>query len=226
MPVMDCIAHRGFGAVNPENTLAAVESAVAAGADTIELDIRRCGSDDLVVVHDETVDRVTGASGAVSELSAVTLQDLSVLDSGEGVPRLGAVCRATPPDVRLNLELKERGIATETVGTARQHGHEPILSSQSTAALAEVESVPRGYVFHDEPERNLRVAADLACTAVHPHWQLCTEPFLAAARERDLAVRAWTVTEQTVATDLTSAGVDGLIADAPAYCGAGRDSGP
>jgi glycerophosphoryl diester phosphodiesterase len=226
MPVMDCIAHRGFGEVNPENTLAAVESAVATGADAIELDIRRCGSGDLVVVHDETVDRVTGASGAVSELSAAALGELSVLGSGEGVPRLGAVCRATPPDVRLNLELKERGIAAEAVGTARQHGHEPIISSQSTAALAEVESVPRGYVFHDEPERRLREATHIHCAAVHPHWHLCTESFLAAARERDLAVRAWTVTEQTVTTDLASVGVDGLIADAPAYCGVGRDSGP
>ncbi len=223
---MDCIAHRGFGAVNPENTLAAVESAVAAGADAIELDIRRCRSDDLVVVHDETIDRVAGASGTVSELSAATLRDLSVLGSGEGVPELGAVCRATPPDVRLNLELKERGIAAETVETARQHGHEPIISSQSTAALTEVEGVPQGYVFHDEPERRLRAATDLSCTAVHPHWQLCTESFLAAARERDLAVRAWTVTEQTVATDLADVGVDGLIADAPVYCGAGRDSRP
>jgi len=223
---MDCIAHRGFGAVNPENTLAAVESAVAAGADTIELDIRRCGSGDLVVVHDETVDRVTGASGAVSELSAATLRGLSVLGSGEGVPGLGAVCRVTPPDVRLNLELKERGIAAETVETARQHGHEPIISSQSRAALTEVESVPRGYVFHDDPETGLRAATDLSCTAVHPHWQLCTESFLAAAREHGLAVRAWTVTTQAVATALADAGVDGLIADAPAYCGTGRDSRP
>jgi Glycerophosphoryl diester phosphodiesterase len=223
---MDCIAHRGFREVNPENTLAAVESAVAVGADAIELDIRRCGSGDLVVVHDETVDRVTGTSGPVSGLSAATLRELSVLDSGEGVPRLGAVCRATPPDVRLNLELKERDIAADAVETVRQHGHEPIISSQSTAALTEVESVPRGYVFHDEPETRLREATDLGCTAVHPHWHLCTDPFLAAARERDLAVRAWTVTEQTVATDLASAGVDGLIADAPAYCGAGRDTGP
>jgi glycerophosphoryl diester phosphodiesterase len=219
---MDCIAHRGFGEVNPENTLAAVESAVAAGADAIELDIRRCGSGDLVVVHDETVDRVTGASGAVSGFSAAALRELSVLGSGEGVPELGAVCRATPPDIRLNLELKERGIAAEAVEIARQHDHEPILSSQSTAALTEVGGVPRGYVFHDEPERGLREATDLSCTAVHPHWRLCTEPFLTAARERNLEVRVWTVTEQTVTTDL--AGVDGLIADAPAYCGAGRDS--
>ena len=222
---MDCIAHRGFGAVNPENTLAAVEAAVAAGADAIELDIRRCGSGDLVVVHDETVDRVTGASGAVSELSAATLRELSVLGSGEGVPRLGAVCRATPPDVRLHLELKERGIGAETVETARQYGHKPVISSQSAAALTEVEDVPRGYVFYDEQKTRLREAVDLGCTAVHPHWRLCTDPFVAAAHGHTLAVRAWTVTEQAVTASLASAGVDGIIADAPAYCGTGHTDG-
>jgi glycerophosphoryl diester phosphodiesterase len=223
---MECLAHRGFGGVNPENTLAAVEAAIAAGADGIELDVRRCGSGEPVVVHDETVDRVTSASGPVAEFSASELAALSVLGSGEGVPTVEAVCRATPPSVRLNLELKERGLAAEVVELARQHDCDLLVSSRSAAALAEIEGVPRGYIFHDAPDLLLKEAGDLGCTAVHPHWHLCTDSFLATARERGFAVNAWTVTSRAVAADLVVAGVDGLIADAPTYCQSTESSRP
>jgi glycerophosphoryl diester phosphodiesterase len=215
---MECIAHRGFGGVNPENTVAAVEAAVAAGADGVELDVRRCGSGEPVVVHDETVDRVTGASGPVDSFSAAELAALSVLDSDAGIPTVEAVCRATPPGVELHFELKERGLATETVEIARRHGCDLLLSSQSAAALAETRAAPRAYVFHESPELFLEEATDLCCTAVHPHWHLCTDSFLTGARDRGFAVNAWTVTTETVAADLAAAGVDGLISDRPDYC--------
>jgi glycerophosphoryl diester phosphodiesterase len=215
---MECLAHRGFGGVNPENTVAAVEAAIAAGADGVELDVRRCGSGEPVVVHDETVDRVTGASGPVAAFSAGALADLSVLGSGEGIPTVERVCRVTPPSVRLNLELKERGLAAETAAIAREHDCDLLLSSRSAAALAEVRDVPRAYIFHDAPDLLLTEAGDLGCTAVHPHWHLCTPSFLATAHDRGFAVNAWTVTSQNIAVDLADVGVDGLITDAPTYC--------
>ena len=84
---MRCIAHRGFAKVNPENTVTAVRSA-AEHTDVIEIDVRRCGSGELVVIHDETVERVTDGTGRVAELSADELTALDVLESGEGVPTL------------------------------------------------------------------------------------------------------------------------------------------
>lgn len=60
---MRCIAHRGFAETNPENTLTAVREAAKAGADLVEVDVRRCGSGELVLAHDADVDRIsdTGA---------------------------------------------------------------------------------------------------------------------------------------------------------------------
>jgi len=213
---MECVAHRGFMRVNPENTLAAVEAAVAAGADGVELDVRRCGSGELVVVHDATVDRVTGARGRVESFTAAELEALSVLGSGEGIPTLAAVCRTVPPDVRLNLELKERGTAADAVEIARAHDCDLLLSSASAATLAEESGVDRAYIFSDAPELMLDEAADLGCTAVHPHWHLCTDSFLTAAREHGFEVNAWTVPNHAVAAAVEA--VDGLIADAPRYC--------
>jgi len=215
---MNCIAHRGFAAVNPENTLAAVEAAVAAGAAAVEVDIRRCGSGELVVIHDVDVGRVTGASGEVGSFSAAELAELSVLGSGEGVPTLGAVCRAVPPAVRLVLDLKERGIAVDAVETARSHDCALLVSSFSAAALAEVESVSRAYLFDDAPGPSIEAAVDLGCTAVHPHWQLCSRSVLATAREHGFEVNAWTVTSDSIAAALAAVEVDGLITDALTYC--------
>lgn len=214
---MNCIAHRGFAAVNPENTLAAVEESVAAGADAVEVDVRRCGSDDLVVIHDADVNRVTGTRGDVGSFSASELAELSVLGSGKGVPTLAAVCRVVPPSVRLVLDLKERGIAAEAVDIARSHGCDLLVSSFSAAALAEVEDVPRAYLFYDVPELMLEEAEDLGCTAVHPHWHLCTPSTLGTARERGFEVNAWTVTSNRIAAAVAAVDVDGLITDAPAY---------
>ena len=216
---MECIAHRGFAGVNPENTLVAVEAALEADADAIELDVRRC-ADELVVVHDETVDRVTDASGPVSAFTAAELAGLSVYGTDTGIPRLVDVCDAVSPDVRLNLEMKERDTAAEAVETAREHGCDLLVSSFLPGELAAIPDVPRAFLFEDDPERGIERARDLGCRAVHPHWRLCTRSFLADAHGAGLAVNPWTIDSHEIATRLADLGVDGLIADAPAYCDA------
>jgi glycerophosphoryl diester phosphodiesterase len=131
-----CIAHRGFAGRYTENTLPAVEAAAAAGADCIEVDVRRCGSGDLVVVHD---DRLTDATGAVADTPLSTLVSLSVLDSGAGIPTLDAVFEAVPDDVALNLELKESGLAADTLAVADAHDNDVLVSSFERELLAAVQ---------------------------------------------------------------------------------------
>jgi|APHM01.1.fsa_nt_gi Glycerophosphoryl diester phosphodiesterase len=215
---MSCIAHRGFAAVNPENTLAAVEGAVDAGADGVELDVRACGSGDPVVVHDATVNRVTGTSGAVADYGPTALAALDVLGSGEGVPTLAAVCRTVPSSVRLHLELKEPGVAAAAVAVARRHDCDVVVSSRLPAALADISGVKRAYIFDSATEQGFETAADLGCVAVHPHWQLCTDSFVTAAHERGFAVNAWTATDRESARAMVAAGADGVITDSPEYC--------
>lgn len=215
---MSCIAHRGFAAVNPENTLAAVAAAVDAGADGVELDVRACGSGDPVVVHDATVDRVTGTSGAVADYDPVALAALDVLGSGEGIPTLAAVCRTVPSSVRLHLELKEQDVAGAAVEVARRHDCDVVVSSRIPAALADSPGVRRAYILDSATERGFETAANLGCVAVHPHRRLCTDSFVATAHEHGFAVNAWTATDRESARAIVAAGADGVIADAPEYC--------
>ncbi|GAB3677126.1 glycerophosphodiester phosphodiesterase [Halopiger thermotolerans] len=216
---VEVIAHRGFAAERPENTLEAVRYA-ASQADGIEVDVRRCGSGELVCVHDETLERVTdgAVTDAVGRLDWETLRSVSIGPSSARVPRLAEVLEAVPPDVRLNIELKERGLAPDLLGLLEGFDGTALVSSFDPTALWQVQSltddVALAYVFGDDPDRGLETAADLECAAVHPSAGLCRETDIVdRAHERGFAVNAWTVESELEATRLALAGVDGVFSD-------------
>lgn len=220
---MDLIAHRGFAAVNPENTISAVRRA-AGHADMIEVDVRRCGSGDLVVIHDETVDRVTNASGAVSTFDATELAALDVLGSGEGVPTLAAVLDVVPPDVGLNLELKEPDLASDVLAAVAGSGMEVLISSFLHDALAVCRDlapdVPRATLFGENPTSSLDRAKALECVAVHPERQLA-QSVVEPAHEAGLRVNVWTLERPGEGAAFDALGIDGVIADRPEVIQAG-----
>jgi len=75
------IAHRGGRLYEPENTIAAFHHAIDTGADWIEMDVQQTKDGELVVIHDETVDRTTDGAGRVEDL---TLEQIRTLDAGNG----------------------------------------------------------------------------------------------------------------------------------------------
>lgn len=217
---VEVIAHRGFADERPENTLEAVRYA-APRADGIEVDVRRCGSGELVCVHDETLERVT--DGAVTDdvgrLDWEQLRSVSIGPSDVRVPRLADVLEAVPADVRLHVELKERGLAPDLLGLLEGFDGSAIVSSFDPTALWQVQSltdrVALAYVFGDDPDRGLETAAELGCVAVHPSAALCRETAIVdRAHERGFAVNAWTVESRLEAARLALAGVDGVFSDA------------
>ncbi|WP_339105307.1 glycerophosphodiester phosphodiesterase [Haloterrigena salinisoli] len=230
---MEIIGHRGCAAQFPENTLVAIREA-ARRLPAVEVDVRRCATGELVAFHDETLERVTDASGRVAETPWTDLRDLTVLESDESIPRLETVLRAVPDDVTLQLELKERGIASDALQLAMAAGADVRVSSFLPEALAEIGDayldVPNGLLFGDEPDENLSRAVDLDCTHVFPHYDLCVETdVVSAARDRGFDVIAWKAAR--TADDvraLHEAGVDGVTADrwdvAPASLRASAES--
>ena len=215
---MELIGHRGCAQQYPENTVDAVTRA-AEYVDAVEVDVRRCSTGELVVFHDERVDRLTAGSGRVADLSWQTLRGFEVLDSGETVPQLETVLDAVPTSVDLQLELKESGLAADVRALAAGTTHDVRVSSFDPSALSEVAAagwdVPTGLLFDESHERNLRRALDLGCEAVHPHYELCVStPVVDAAHDAGLDVIAWKAarTPEEVET-LAALGVDGVTAD-------------
>lgn len=108
------IAHRGVSSVAPENTMPAFEEAARLGVG-FELDVALCKSGEVVVLHDDTVDRTTGAQGLVADL---TLDELRKLEAGswfdprydgEPIPTLDDVLAAYGGKVPIDIEIKTTG---------------------------------------------------------------------------------------------------------------------
>ncbi len=105
-------AHRGASGYKPENTLEAFELAIKQGADGIELDVHTSADGELIVMHDETVDRVTDGTGLIKDMTLAQLKELKVSTPAEPtgiyrVPTLAEVLdlmRTT--DMMVNIELK------------------------------------------------------------------------------------------------------------------------
>lgn len=101
-------AHRGFCSYHPENTMLAFEKAVEVGVDQLETDVRVTKDNELVLIHDATVDRTTNGSGKVCDF---TLDELKKLDAGKG-ERIPAFIEFMDfikdhPTMTLDIELKE-----------------------------------------------------------------------------------------------------------------------
>lgn len=215
---MEIIGHRGCADQCPENTVAAIERA-AEHVDAVEVDVRRCGSGELVVFHDETVDRLTDGSGRVADLSLAELRTLDVDGSGERIPLLDEVLAAVPSNVPLQLELKDTGVVADVRDQLTAHAVDVRLSSFQEEILSSIVArdweIPTGFLFADAPRENLRTAVDLGCDAVHPHYDLCLHSDVVRRAHREgLDVVAWKAaeTEEEIAA-LRSAGVDGVTAD-------------
>jgi glycerophosphoryl diester phosphodiesterase len=216
---MDLIAHRGCSDEYPENTLLAIDRA-ARRLSAIELDVRRCRSGELVVIHDERVDRVTNGVGAVAELDRADLCELTVLDSGERIPLLSEALAAVPEDVSVQIELKETGIAADAAALAADAEPDARFTSFLPDALAEARDaapdVALGYLFdhHVGVDAGLETARELDCEFLHPHANQCLETdVIERARAADLTVIAWGVDGAATCERLRTAGVDGATAD-------------
>ena len=136
-------AHRGARLDRPENTIAAFERAIEAGATAVEIDVRTSQDGKLVIMHDAKVDRTTNASGRINDL---TWAELAVLDAGswfganyasERIPSLDQVLQVCRGRIGIHLDLKEEGeeYADRVVASVKAYG-EP---TRTTAAVRTVE---------------------------------------------------------------------------------------
>ncbi|SHE12865.1 Glycerophosphoryl diester phosphodiesterase [Chlamydia abortus] len=118
--------HRGYKSAYPENTLLAFEQAIRLGVDMLEFDLRLTRDQEIVVIHDETVDRTTNGTGRVSDFSLAELKELDAGswfgDEFEGlkIPTLQELCELLQayPQTLLNVEIKRGPNAKEAADRA------------------------------------------------------------------------------------------------------------
>ena len=156
-------AHRGGSKIVPENTIEGFREAVGLGPVVLELDVRTSADGEVVVIHDETVDRTTNGTGPVARMTLAELQSLDAgyrftlddgvtfpwRDRGVRIPTLEEVYREFP-DRPINIELKAEGPGTEAAvwRTIEAVGGEPrtLVVADSAGAINRFRAASAGKV--------------------------------------------------------------------------------
>lgn len=232
----DVVAHRGFSAIAPENTLAAIRAAIKAGATGCEFDVYACADGTVVLMHDKTVERTTNGTGQVTDL---TLQQLQKLDAGswkdpkyagEPVPTLtealkllkGTGCQPV-------IEIKMEGIAKQVVSDVRALDmvDQVAIIAFSADVVREVRELePRivcAWLSSKELSGSVTEQADWlqkqarACHAklLDLRFTMLSPELVTELKKRGLGVWTWTVNESAVMQALQQWGVDSITTDRP-----------
>jgi len=239
------IAHRGGAGLRPENTLAAFDHAVALGADALECDVHLSRDGDVVVIHDDTVDRTTNARGPVSAYTARELQQMdaawsfagpggqaSFRQQGIGVPRLAEVLGRFP-GIPFVIEIKgdDPAFVPHVLDVIRRHRRERdvVLGGFSHGVLSAVRA-QAGECATSASITEVRSAVRRAWCGlspratgcrlfqmpVHYHGRRILRRHLThAIRRASLPVHAWVVDDPDEMRQLLDWGVTGLITDRP-----------
>jgi len=236
-------AHRGASHYAPENTLPAFALALEQGAEGVEFDVQLSSDGELVVIHDETLDRTTDGSGKVAHHSLAELQrfDASAGRLGFAGVRIPAFAEVldlfAATSVTMNIELKNSiepypGLEEEVLAAVTAYGlaERVVLSTFNHYSLRKLRSLePRcelAALYTDPLFRPWRYAAQLGVTAIHPPLPcVFGKAFTRKARACGIAVRPWVVNGPAALRRMFGYGVDAVFTDAPDLALALRGAG-
>ena len=227
-------AHRGASAHAPENTLVAFELALKQGAPAIEFDVKLTADRQVVIHHDQTLERTTDGSGLITKQPLAALRELDAGSKfsadfrGEKIPTLAEVFEALGRKMFMNIELTNYaspfdGLVDEVVKLVRQHGlEERVLFSSFfptnlTRARRLLPSVPRGQLFLPGGSGWWQrfSAKFMSLQAEHPFKDDVSAAVIQHAHARGRHVYTWTVNDPTEMKTLRALGVDAIFTDDP-----------
>jgi len=232
--------HRGASADAPENTLPAFALALGQGADGIELDVQLTRDHEVVVIHDETLERTTDGHGWVADHSLASLRTLDASAgrpwfAGTPIPLLAEVLDLVrDSDAVVNIELKTDvmrylGIEAKVLEVVAASGvaDQVLFSSFNHYTLSNLRKLgapqPLGALVDQRLFKPWRYAAKLQVAALHPTYKACTRKLVTKCHERGLAVHTWTVDDPKDIAKQLRLGVDAIITDVPGVAVQVRD---
>lgn len=226
--------HRGTRALAPENTLPAFQVAIDRGLDGVELDVQLTKDGQVVVMHDQRLQRTTNGQGWLKDH---TLEELNRLDAGAWfgedyrntrIPRFEQVLELLPARMWLNVEIKNGPIyypelVPKTLALLARYDRleNSVVSSFDHGALAECQrlnpDVLRAPLYHARLMEPWQLAAHYGYYGVHLHHAFAVPEDVAELRRRDLVVNAWGVERPEDVERIRAAGTTGYTLDDPSW---------
>ena len=237
------VAHRGDKAYAPENTLSAFKQAAEKGADAVEFDVKLTADGQVIVLHDQTVDRTTNGTGNAAKLPLAALRDLDAgvqfpgQFPGERIPTLDEVFETVGKRIHMNVELTNYStpndaLVQKVAELVKKHGLQSrVLFSSFFArnlqkARLLLPEVPRGLLtlpgLMGFWGRTFGWRGDYA--ALNPYMTDVNAGLVDRIHAAGKRVNAWTVTAEADIKRMIGLGVDGIITDDPALALRLRDS--
>jgi len=219
------IGHRGACGYEPENTLKSFSRALELKVAMVELDVHCCKSGELVVIHDNRVDRTTDGSGYVAEME---LDELRKLDAGKGerIPYLMEVFDLIDRRIPINIELKGEGTARPVYYLIEKYiegenwSYDDFMISSfnhyELAAFSKLNPKMRiGALVEGIPIGYAEFAERLGAYSVNIGLDFINREFVDDVHKRGMKVFVYTVNIPEDFDRMRSLGVDGVFSNFP-----------
>ncbi|MGO1228219.1 MAG: glycerophosphodiester phosphodiesterase [Brachybacterium sp.] len=221
------VGHRGASAHAPENTLLAFRRAIEDGAELLECDVHLSADGQVVVMHDETIDRTAAEdsplrTGAIGELTRAEL-DTVLLGEGERVPSLAELLEMTTVPVFIEVKVAAAAAAVAELLRALPAGSPAAAStviSFHADALAEIRrgaDVAVSYLVGQIDEQAITTARELGAAGIGPGIAGLSLRAAEVVHEAGLALNPWTVNTAVQLDVALACGVDTITTDDPAW---------
>jgi len=219
------IGHRGAKGHVAENTLASFQKALDLRVDGVELDVHRTSDGEIVVIHDETLDRTTDGKGSVDVLTLSELRRLKV-EKEHQIPMLSEVFDLVDRKCFVNVELKGNGTAKpvtkliERYVTKKDWNYSDFLvSAFDWNALQEVihlnPEIPIGILALTNLDLAIGFAEYSGAFSIHPYFHLLTAENSKLMQQKGFRVFPWTVNETEDIRKIKLFNINGIITDYP-----------
>ncbi|MEG1877985.1 MAG: glycerophosphodiester phosphodiesterase [Lachnospiraceae bacterium] len=226
-------AHRGASGYAPENTLEAFQKAADMKADGVELDVQMTRDGYLVVIHDETIDRVSDGSGCVKDFTLAELKQFNFNKTHMEyetvrIPTFEEVLNLlNDTDLTINIELKTGiffypGIEERVVALVKRMGMESrvLYSSFNHYSIMAIKKLnpdaKTGVLYSCGLYEAAEYARHLGADAIHPVvYNLQYPSLMKDCKENHLSVHVWTVNDRDTMENCYRMGVDAIITNYP-----------
>lgn len=219
------IGHRGAKGFEPENTIIAFQKAIDLGCDGIELDVHLSLDNEIMVIHDETIDRTTNGKGFVNQMNLSELKTFKI-DNKHKIPTLEEVFEMVNHNIFINIELKSYETVEKVVELIEKYVHEKnwkydnfIVSSFDWNALQQLrflnDNVQIGVLTSTDLDLAFAFAKFIKAKTINPYFHLLNEENIAKMQEKGFEIHTWTVNEIEDIQKMKALKVDGIISDFP-----------
>ncbi len=219
------IGHRGAMGHETENTLASVQKAMDLGVDMIEIDVFKISSGEIVVFHDERVERLSNSGGLIEEYNIFDVNKL-ILNGNHKIPMLQDVLKLIDNQVALNIELKGANTAEKVNFIVENYVDKKgwaldnfIISSFKWDELRKMrnfnQNIKIAILTEEDPIDAIPIAKELNAVAINPFFESLTEENINRIQSEGLKVYTWTVNETEDIQKMKNFGVDGIITNYP-----------